>query len=78
MRLQDSLNFSQARDSIRPDLHGVDRERFIESAILERKFLHGAAPQVDTAFLFLPSRSGLSLARPFLSTGQRPQCMPLM
>jgi hypothetical protein len=55
----DPPDLSQACASIRPELHGIDRHRFIEGVVRERQARRRAEPQVNaTAFdcLGVPSR----------------------
>jgi len=49
--LHDPSHFSQTDGRIRPDLHGVNRQRLIKAVVIEWQANHGATPQVDTTVL---------------------------
>jgi hypothetical protein len=50
-RSHNALDCAQSGRGIRPDLHGVDRQRLIKGVVGERQALRRSAPQVDTTVL---------------------------
>src|SRR5262249_18494789 len=50
-RLEDPSHLSQPSPGIRPDLHGVNRQSFIEALVCKWQVLHRAMPQVDPTTL---------------------------
>ena len=71
--LHDPSHFSQTNGRIRPDLHGVNRQRLIKAVVIEWQANHGATPPGRHDRSGWRSCSERELARPSHATDQSPR-----